>query len=85
MEIAIKSMKKGERAKFLFSYKYAYGRLGCPPRVPERADVMAKSVKGSAPYLSAKDMFSKVVPCFLFSLEGSSCWIFLRRTRPRPC
>lgn len=32
LEIAVKSMKKKEKAEFLFSPDYAYGSLGCYPR-----------------------------------------------------
>jgi len=37
MEIGIKTMKTNEKAQFLIDYTYAYGRIGCPPRIPERA------------------------------------------------
>ncbi|XP_013405451.1 inactive peptidyl-prolyl cis-trans isomerase FKBP6-like isoform X1 [Lingula anatina] len=40
LEIAVSSMRKGELARFIFSYKYAYGERGCPPRIGEKADVM---------------------------------------------
>lgn len=33
-EIGMGSMKKGETARFLISPAYAYGRMGCPPRIP---------------------------------------------------
>eukprot|EP00794_Sanderia_malayensis_P014000 gene14000-15458_t len=39
-EIAIKSMKKGEFSRFLISHQYAYGKMGCPPRIPPEASVL---------------------------------------------
>ena len=38
-EIGIKSMKRGEVAHFLIAYDYAYGEMGCPPRVPPKSMV----------------------------------------------
>lgn len=35
LDIAIASMKKGETSKFLIHPDKAYGRLGCPPRIPQ--------------------------------------------------
>ncbi|XP_048413387.1 inactive peptidyl-prolyl cis-trans isomerase FKBP6 [Stegostoma tigrinum] len=40
MELAIQTMRKGEFARFLFKPQYAYGQLGCPPRIPANATVM---------------------------------------------
>ena len=34
MVIAIQTMKKGEKSKFLIDPQYAYGELGVPPRIP---------------------------------------------------
>ena len=34
-------MRKGEKAQFMIDYPYAYGELGCPPRVPEKAVILA--------------------------------------------
>ena len=34
-------MRKGEKAQFLIDYPYAYGELGCPPRVPGKALILA--------------------------------------------
>jgi len=42
MELAIKSMKKGERSEFLIASGYGYGDMGCPPRVPGKAQIRAK-------------------------------------------
>lgn len=39
-EIGMGSMKKGETARFLISPAYAYGRMGCPPRIPADSSVM---------------------------------------------
>jgi len=40
LEIAIKSMKKNEISQFLVQPKYAYGTMGCPPRIPENAVIL---------------------------------------------
>ncbi|XP_078082086.1 inactive peptidyl-prolyl cis-trans isomerase FKBP6 [Mustelus asterias] len=40
MELAILTMRKGEFSRFLFKPLYAYGPMGCPPRIPENATVM---------------------------------------------
>ncbi|XP_078680061.1 inactive peptidyl-prolyl cis-trans isomerase FKBP6-like [Branchiostoma floridae x Branchiostoma belcheri] len=40
MEIAISSMKKGERSRFLVQPNYGYGKFGCPPRIPGNATVL---------------------------------------------
>ena len=32
LEVAIKSMKRKEKANFIFGPAYAYGLMGCPPR-----------------------------------------------------
>jgi len=42
MEIALKSMKKRERSHFLIDPSYAYGAMGCPPRIPGGAHIMAE-------------------------------------------
>ena len=33
-DIAVSTMRKGELSRFLISPNYAYGELGCPPRIP---------------------------------------------------
>jgi FKBP-type peptidyl-prolyl cis-trans isomerase len=33
-EVAIKSMKKKEEARFLIKPEYFLGKAGCPPRIP---------------------------------------------------
>ncbi|XP_051891676.1 inactive peptidyl-prolyl cis-trans isomerase FKBP6 [Pristis pectinata] len=40
MELAILTMRKGEFSRFLFKPQYAYGKMGCPPRIPANATVM---------------------------------------------
>uniref|UniRef100_UPI00398F0323 inactive peptidyl-prolyl cis-trans isomerase FKBP6 n=1 Tax=Pristiophorus japonicus TaxID=55135 RepID=UPI00398F0323 len=40
MELAIRTMRKGEFSRFLFKPQYAYGQMGCPPRIPANATVM---------------------------------------------
>ena len=37
VDIAVGSMHKKERSKFLISPEYAFGKLGCPPRIPPQA------------------------------------------------
>eukprot|EP00112_Aurelia_sp_Birch-Aquarium-sp1_P024134 Seg748.1 transcript_id=Seg748.1/GoldUCD/mRNA.D3Y31 product="Inactive peptidyl-prolyl cis-trans isomerase FKBP6" protein_id=Seg748.1/GoldUCD/D3Y31 len=39
-EIAIPTMKKGEKSRFLVKSEYAYGKMGCPPRIPANATVL---------------------------------------------
>lgn len=35
LNISIASMKKGETSKFLIHPDVAYGKMGCPPRIPQ--------------------------------------------------
>lgn len=42
IEIAIKSMCKKEKASFMIQPEYAFGQMGCPPRIPENAQILAK-------------------------------------------
>ena len=37
LDIAVHSMKKGEKSKFLVKPEYAYGSMGVPPRIPPKA------------------------------------------------
>ncbi|XP_054711534.1 inactive peptidyl-prolyl cis-trans isomerase FKBP6-like [Uloborus diversus] len=39
LELAIKSMKKEEISRFIVHSDYAYGPMGCPPRIPGGAEV----------------------------------------------
>jgi tetratricopeptide (TPR) repeat protein len=39
LEEAVKSMKKGEVAIINVTPQYAYGKLGCPPRIPANTDL----------------------------------------------
>ncbi|XP_050438501.1 inactive peptidyl-prolyl cis-trans isomerase FKBP6 [Adelges cooleyi] len=39
LEIAIKTMRKGEHARFLIHPDLAYKELGCPPRIPANATI----------------------------------------------
>lgn len=41
LEIAIKSMKKREKSEFLIEPQYYLGSMGCPPRIPGDAQVLA--------------------------------------------
>jgi len=40
LELGIKSMKKSEVARFLIDSNYAYGDMGCPPRIPAKACIL---------------------------------------------
>ncbi|KAK9503791.1 hypothetical protein O3M35_010274 [Rhynocoris fuscipes] len=39
-EIALQSMKENETAEFLIHPDYAFGKLGCPPRIPGNVPIM---------------------------------------------
>ena len=41
LELAIKTMKKREKAEFLIQPSYAFGPMGCPPRIPGNSQIMA--------------------------------------------
>lgn len=36
-EYGISTMKRGELARFMMQPRYAYGEMGCPPRIPQEA------------------------------------------------
>ncbi|KAM8977081.1 inactive peptidyl-prolyl cis-trans isomerase FKBP6 [Pelodytes ibericus] len=40
LEVGLLTMQKGELSRFLFSPKYAFGALGCPPLIPPSATVL---------------------------------------------
>ncbi|XP_039299830.1 inactive peptidyl-prolyl cis-trans isomerase FKBP6-like [Nilaparvata lugens] len=40
VELALKTMKKGEVSQFIVEPEYAFGKLGCPPRVPPESTVL---------------------------------------------
>ncbi|XP_060064729.1 inactive peptidyl-prolyl cis-trans isomerase FKBP6-like [Ylistrum balloti] len=40
LEIGISTMKKGELSRFIITHDYAFGKLGCAPRIPPEATVM---------------------------------------------
>ncbi|KAG8187252.1 hypothetical protein JTE90_019145 [Oedothorax gibbosus] len=40
LELAILGMKQGEISRILVSPEYAYGPMGCPPRIPENAEIL---------------------------------------------
>ncbi len=48
IEVAVKSMLKKEEAEFLIEYEYAFGKLGCPPRVPPEAQVKCSDISSRA-------------------------------------
>lgn len=39
-QLALGSMRQGEEAQFLISHKFMYRELGCPPRIPMKADIL---------------------------------------------
>ena len=39
-DIALSTMKKNELSRFLVEPEYAYGNLGCPPRIPAKACIL---------------------------------------------
>ncbi|XP_077864620.1 inactive peptidyl-prolyl cis-trans isomerase FKBP6-like, partial [Saccoglossus kowalevskii] len=39
-EICVGSMRKGEMSKYLIKPEYAYGKHGCPPRIPGNATIL---------------------------------------------
>lgn len=39
-QLALGSMRQGEEAQFLISYTLMFRSLGCPPRIPEKADIL---------------------------------------------
>ncbi|XP_070204131.1 inactive peptidyl-prolyl cis-trans isomerase FKBP6-like [Littorina saxatilis] len=40
LHVAVATMKKGERSRFIFKPNYYYGELGCPPRIPPNCAVL---------------------------------------------
>ncbi|XP_067131100.1 inactive peptidyl-prolyl cis-trans isomerase FKBP6-like [Centruroides vittatus] len=40
LDIAVATMKKGETSQFLIKSLYAYGEMGCPPRIPPSATIL---------------------------------------------
>lgn len=40
LELALRTMKKGEKSQFLIEPEYAFGDKGCPPRIPPEATVL---------------------------------------------
>lgn len=39
-DIGVATMKRGEFARFMFSPNYGFGKLGCPPRIPQEATTL---------------------------------------------
>jgi len=39
-EVAVATMKRGETSRFIFKPEYAFGALGCPPRIPANTSVL---------------------------------------------
>ena len=37
LEVGVSTMRKGEVSQFLVKSEYAFGRMGCPPRIPPEA------------------------------------------------
>lgn len=40
LEMGLLTMRKGEFSRFLFNPQYAFGDLGCPPRIPAAAVIL---------------------------------------------
>lgn len=40
LELAVKSMKRGEESHFIIPYKFLFGELGCSPRIKPKADCL---------------------------------------------
>ncbi|XP_037529756.1 inactive peptidyl-prolyl cis-trans isomerase FKBP6 [Rhipicephalus sanguineus] len=40
LSLAVATMRKGEIARFLVAPQYAFGRMGCPPRIPANATIL---------------------------------------------
>ena len=40
LEVAVKTMRKNEKAQFMIEPGYAYGHFGCPPRIPGQATIL---------------------------------------------
>lgn len=59
--IALLMMKVGEMAEFAIHHDFAFGKLGCPPRVPERADLIV--------ILEVVDVFSRGTVEYFHSLS----------------
>eukprot|EP00731_Ephydatia_muelleri_P036688 Em0305g8a len=63
-EIGVKTMRKNEKAEFLLSPKYAFGCMGCPPRIPPDAStsvVHATSNQSMVPISELTSVQSAVV------------------------
>ena len=39
--MGVRTMRKGEKSQFMIDYPYAFGVYGCPPRIPEKAQIFA--------------------------------------------
>jgi len=57
-DIGVATMKRGEISRFMMKHNYAYGNLGCPPRIPEKATVMFEIELLSFVDQSASDAYS---------------------------
>lgn len=44
LHLGVLSMCKGEKAEFLIHPDYAYGKMGCPPRIPQ-GKILKESVR----------------------------------------
>ncbi|PRD21191.1 UNVERIFIED_CONTAM: Inactive peptidyl-prolyl cis-trans isomerase FKBP6 [Trichonephila clavipes] len=40
LEMGIKTMKKGELSRIMVHPSYAFGEMGCPPRIPANAEIL---------------------------------------------
>ena len=58
-DVAIATMRKGEISQFIFSPKYAYREMGCPPRIPPNTSVLFEIELVSFVDQTASDEFSE--------------------------
>ncbi|CAL4140765.1 unnamed protein product, partial [Meganyctiphanes norvegica] len=57
LNIAIKTMRKNEQARFLINQQYAYGKIGCPPRIPGDATILYEITVIEIVDTGASDLF----------------------------
>uniref|UniRef100_A0A1X7SEL4 peptidylprolyl isomerase n=1 Tax=Amphimedon queenslandica TaxID=400682 RepID=A0A1X7SEL4_AMPQE len=55
LEVGVASMRKEEVSQFLVKSPYAFGDMGCPPRIPPAASIAPKSVLFEVEVLSFVD------------------------------
>ena len=50
LEVAVKTMRKNEKAQFMIEPGYAYGHFGCPPRIPGQATILGANMGFDFPF-----------------------------------